>query len=513
MASEDEGAVGPPLGEMDLDEFRRAGHRIVDWIADYRAHPECYPVLSRCRPGEVRAQLPRAAPSEAESIECILNDFERLILPGITHWNHPAFFAYFAITGSGPGILGELLASALNVNAMLWRTSPAATELEECVLDWLREMLGLPADFKGVIADCASTASLLAIAAARDAVAPEIRARGMAGCGGMPKLRLYTSEQAHSSIEKGAMILGIGQENVRKIETDARFRMMPSTLVQAIRGDIADGWRPFCVVATVGTTSTTSIDPVAEIAPICRDFGLWLHVDGAYGGMAAIVPEMRHVLDGCQGADSIVVNPHKWLFTPLDCSALYVRDPDALQRSFSLVPEYLKSREEDVTNYMDWGTWLGRRFRALKLWMVIRHFGHEGLAARIRRHIELAQDLVQRIDADPDIEALAPAPFSTVCFRFRPSTLKALSGDARLRQACDEYLDRLNEAVLDAVNASGEAFLSHTRIRERYAIRMTIGHINSDRAVVDRAWRLLRDEASRLDGEMRQEWLSASRIS
>ena len=255
-------------------------------------------------------------------MECILNDFERLLLPGITHWNHPAFFAYFAITGSGPGILGELLASALNVNAMLWRTSPAATELEECVLEWLREMLGLPADFKGVIADCASTASLLAIAAARDAMAPEIRARGMAGCSGMPKLRLYTSEQAHSSIEKGAMILGIGQENVRKIETDARFRMMPTALVQAIRGDIADGWRPFCVVATVGTTSTTSIDPVAEIAPICRDFGLWLHVDGAYWGMAAIVPEMRHVLDGCQGADSIVINPHKWLFTPIDCSAL-----------------------------------------------------------------------------------------------------------------------------------------------------------------------------------------------
>jgi aromatic-L-amino-acid decarboxylase len=359
MPSAGEGATAP-LGEMDLDEFRRGGYRIVDWIADYRMHPERYPVMSRCRPGEVRAQLPMAAPPEGKSIERILNDFERVILPGITHWNHPAFFAYFGITGSGPGILGELLASALNVNAMLWRTSPAATELEECVLDWLREMLGLPADFKGVIADCASTASLLAIAAARDAAAPEIRARGMAGRA-TPKLRLYTSMEAHSSIEKGAMILGIGQENVRKIETDIRFRMLPSALVQAIRTDIANGWRPFCVVATVGTTSTTSIDPVAEIAPICRDYGLWLHVDGAYGGMAAIVPEMRYVLDGCHEADSIVINPHKWLFTPLDCSALYVRDPEAFQLSFSLVPEYLKSREEGVTNYMDWGTWLGRR--------------------------------------------------------------------------------------------------------------------------------------------------------
>jgi aromatic-L-amino-acid decarboxylase len=432
-----------PLGEMDLDEFRRGGHRIVDWIVDYRMHPERYPVLSRCRPGEVRAQLPIAAPSEGESIECILNDFERVILPGIMHWNHPAFFAYFGITGSGPGILGELLASALNVNAMLWRTSPAATELEECVLDWLREMLGLPVSFKGVIADCASTATLLAIAAARDASAPEIRARGMAGRG-MPKLRLYTSEEAHSSIEKGAMILGIGQENVRKIETDTRFRMSPSALVQAIGSDIAGGWRPFCVVATVGTTSTTSIDPIAEIAPICRDYGLWLHVDGAYGGVAAIVPEMRYVLDGCQGADSIVINPHKWLFTPLDCSALYVRNPEAFQRFFTLVPEYLKSREEGVTNYMDWGTWLGRRFRALKLWMVISYFGHEGLAARIRRHIELAQNLVERIDADSDIERLAPAHFSTVCFRFRPHVLKALSHDAHQTQVDDDYLDRLN---------------------------------------------------------------------
>src|SRR5262245_37660665 len=485
------------LGDMDLDEFRRGGHRIVDWIADYRMHPERYPVLSRSRPGEVRAQLPMAAPSEGKSIECILNDFESVILPGITHWNHPAFFAYFGITGSGPGILGELLASALNVNAMLWRTSPAATELEECVLDWLRDMLGLPADYKGVIADCASTASLLAIAAARDAVAPEIRVRGMAACG-MPKLRLYTSEEAHSSIEKGAMILGIGQENVRKIETDTRFRMLPSALVQAIRSDVVEGWRPFCVVATVGTTSTTSIDPIAEIAPICRDYGLWLHVDGAYGGLAAIVPEMRYVLDGCHAADSIVVNPHKWLFTPLDCSALYVRNAEAFQCSFSLVPEYLTSREEGVTNYMDWGTWLGRRFRALKLWMVISHFGHEGLAARIRRHIELAQNLVQRIDADPDIERLAPAPFSTVCFRFRPHDLKAQSHDVHQTQACDDYLDRLNKAVLDAVNATGEAFLSHTKINGRYAIRLAIGNISSDQADVDRAWQLLRYEASRL---------------
>jgi aromatic-L-amino-acid/L-tryptophan decarboxylase len=501
MVSESEGTM-VQLGDMGLDEFRRGGHRIVDWIADYRMHPERYPVLSRCRPDEVRAQLPMAAPSEGKSIESILNDFESVILPGITHWNHPAFFAYFGITGSGPGILGELLASALNVNAMLWRTSPAATEVEECVLDWLREMLGLPADFKGVIADCASTASLLAIAAARDAAAPEIRAQGMAGRS-MPKLRLYTSEEAHSSIEKGAMILGIGQENVRKIETDTRFRMLPSALVQAVRSDIANGWRPFCVVATVGTTSTTSIDPIAAIAPICRDYGLWLHVDGAYGGVAAIIPELRYVLDGCQGADSIVINPHKWLFTPLDCSALYVRNAGAFQRSFSLVPEYLKSREESVTNYMDWGTWLGRRFRALKLWMVISYFGHEGLAARIRQHIELARNLVQRIDADPDIERLAPAPFSTVCFRFRPHDLKAQSHDAHQTQVDDDYLDRLNQAVLDAVNASGEAFLSHTKIRGRYAIRLAIGNICSDQADIDRAWKLLRYEASRLHDEMR----------
>jgi aromatic-L-amino-acid decarboxylase len=377
----------------------------------------------------------------------ILEDFERIIIPGITHWNHPAFFAYFAITGSAPGILGELLTAALNVNGMLWKASPAATELEEHTLDWLRQMLGLPADFRGVIMDTASMAGLVALAAAREALGLNIRRDGLAGRKDLSRLRMYTSEQAHSSIEKGALTLGIGQENVRKIPTDGAFRMEPEILSRAIRDDIAAGWRPFCVVATVGTTSTTSIDPVPAIAGICQQYGLWLHVDGAYGGMAAIVPEMRDVLAGCAHADSIVVNPHKWLFTPIDCSAFYVRDPATLKRAFSLVPDYLKTGEDDITNYMDWGVQLGRRFRALKLWMVIRYFGHRGLATHIRNHVALGHEFAAWVDESPTFERLAPTPFSTVCFRAHP------------RGIDDEgALHHLNARLLEAVNASGEAF-------------------------------------------------------
>jgi len=399
---------------MDADGFRRYGYRVVDWIADYLAHSERYPVLSRVAPGTIKAQLPAHPPADPEPMEHILDDFERILIPGITHWNHPAFFAYFAITGSAPGILGELLTAALNVNGMVWKTSPAATELEEQTLDWLRQMLGLPAQFRGVIMDTASMAGLVALAAAREALGLNIRRDGLAGRGDLPRLRMYTSEQAHSSIEKGALTLGIGQENVRKIPTDGAFRMEPETLSRAIRDDIAAGWRPFCVVATVGTTSTTSIDPVAAIAGICQNYGLWLQVDGAYGGMAAIVPEMRDVLAGCEHADSIVVNPHKWLFTPIDCSAFYVRDPATLKRAFSLVPEYLKTGEDDVTNYMDWGVQLGRRFRALKLWMVIRYFGHRGLAAHIRNHVALGHEFAAWVDESPTFERLAPTPFSTL---------------------------------------------------------------------------------------------------
>jgi aromatic-L-amino-acid decarboxylase len=486
---------------MNLDDFRRHGHRLIEWIADYLSHPERYPVLSRSQPSEVKSQLLSAPPDAPESLDAILADFETILLPGITHWNHPAFFAYFGITGSGPGILGELLSAALNVNAMLWRTSPAATELEEVVLDWLRQMLGLPDTFQGIMMDTASIASLVAIAAARHALDPTIRSKGMAGRPDLSRLRLYTSEQAHSSIEKGAITLGIGQEGVRKIPTDAEFRMDPQALALAIEQDVEAGWCPFCVAATVGTTSTTSVDPVPEIAVICQRHRLWLHVDGAYGGMAAVVPEMRHVIRGCEHADSIVVNPHKWLFTPIDCSAFYVRDPTALKSTFSVVPEYLKSSDNDVTNYMDWGLQLGRRFRALKLYMVIRYFGHEGLAARIREHIRLARDIAQRVDDHPDFERLAMTPFSTICFRARPRDLAEhlqYAGPEEI-QRIEAYLDQLNEAVIETVNATGKALFSHTKLLGRYTIRMAIGNIRTDEAHVIRAWELIQREAWHLD--------------
>ncbi len=477
--------------DMPVEEFRRFGHQVVEWIADYLAEIERYPVLARVRPGEIRERLPAHPPVEGEPFEAILRDFERIVLPGITHWNHPGFMAYFAITGSGPGILGELLAAALNVNAMLWKTSPAATELEQVVLDWLRQMLGLPPEFEGIIYDTASISSLCALAAAREAVGLGVREEGLAGRAELPRLRLYTSEEAHSSIEKGAIVLGLGQAGVRKIPTDEAFRMDVKALERAIEEDRAAGWRPFCVVATVGTTSTTSIDPVAEIARVCERSRLWLHVDAAYAGAAAIVPEFRHVLEGCERADSLVVNPHKWLFTPIDLSAFYCRRMDVLRRAFSLVPEYLRTEEDEVRNFMDYGPQLGRRFRALKLWMVIRYFGREGLAARIREHIRLAQHFAAWVDADPDFERLAPTPLSTVCFRARPRGW-ALS---------EAELDRFNEALLEAVNVTGECFLSHTRVRGQLALRLAIGNVRTSERHVRRAWELLRAHAARLQAE------------
>ncbi len=475
----------PSLGDLDSASFRRHGHALIDWIADYLVQPERYPVLSRSTPREIKGQLPQHAPAQGESLETIIRDFERVILPGITHWNHPGFLAYFAITASGPGILGELLMAALNVNAMLWRTSPAATELEEVTLGWLRELLGLPPSFHGVIYDTASISSLHGIAAAREAAGLGIREYGMAGRE-LPRLRLYASEQAHSSIDKSALTLAIGQAGIRKIPTDQEYRMDPAALAQAIEEDQAAGWRPFCVVATVGTTSTTSVDPVPAIADICARHRCWLHVDAAYGGLAAIVPEKRDVLAGCERADSIVVNPHKWLFVPIDCSAFYCRRMDVLRRAFSLVPEYLRTAEdESVTNLMDTGIQLGRRFRALKLWFVLRAFGREGLIDRLREHLRLARCFADWVDASADFERLAPVPFSTVCFRAHPAGVDD-----------GQELNRLNERLLEAVNASGEVFLSHTKLAGRYTLRLAIGNIRTEERHLRRAWELLQANTS-----------------
>ena len=470
------------LGDMPSAEFRQHGHQLVDWIADFLEHIDHHPVLPGVKPGDVRQQIPKAPPKTGESMNAIFADVDRIIMPGMTHWNHPSFFAYFSITGSGPGILGELLGAAFNINGMLWKSCPASTELEQVTLDWLRQMLGLPEDFRGIIYDTASVSSMHAIAAAREQLADlNVRQEGLAGRAEVPRLRLYASQQAHSSIEKAAITLGLGLASVRKIEVDASFRMRPEALANAIHEDRRQGWRPFCVVATVGTTSTTSIDPVAEIASICKRERLWLHVDAAYGGSAAVVPELRGVLEGCDRADSIVVNPHKWLFVPIDLSVLLTRKPEMIRRAFSLVPEYLRTAQDrEVDNLMDYGIQLGRRFRALKLWFVLRYFGWEGIVNRIREHVRLARRFAGWVDEHPEFERLAPTPFSTICFRAHP------------RGMDDEgELNRLNERLLEAVNGTREVFLSHTKLNGRLVLRMAIGNLRTQERHVRRAWEIV----------------------
>jgi aromatic-L-amino-acid decarboxylase len=484
----------PEHGDMSAADFRRFGHEIIDWISDYLEYVAERPVLSQVKPGELIAQLPASPPEKGEAMEAILSDVDRLIVPALTHWNHPSFFAYFATSASAPGIFGELFTAAFDVKAMLWRTSPAAIELEQVALDWLRQMMGLDAGLDGLIYDTASVASMHAIAAARESLNLRIREDGMSGRPSLPLLRVYVSEQVHSSIEKAAITLGLGQRAVSKIPTDDEFRMDANALRQAIEQDKRDGVLAACVVATVGTTSTSSIDPVPAIADICAQHQIWLHVDTAYAGSAAILPEMRHILEGTERANSVVVNPHKWLFTPFDLSVLYCRDLDVLRRTFSLIPEYLKTSEsaETVRNGMDYGIQLGRRFRALKLWMIIRYFGHLGLAARIREHCRLAQLFAQWVDDSFDWERLAPVPFSLVCFRACPS----IAGETDEARAA--RLDALNEAIMNNVNARGEIFLSHTRLHNLFTLRLAIGNIRTTEAHILRAWELLNEELARL---------------
>jgi aromatic-L-amino-acid/L-tryptophan decarboxylase len=487
--SEDEKAFegrAPELGDMSVEEFRRFGHEAIDRVADYLEGVARLPVLAQVEPGQFASRLPQNPPAAGEPMESILADVDRLIVPALTHWNHPSFFAYFATSASAPGILGELLTAAFDVKAMLWRTSPAAIELEQVALDWLRRMMGLDAGMDGVIYDTASVASMHAIAAAREALDLRIREDGMSGRADLPLLRLYVSEQAHSSIEKGALTLGLGQRAVRQIPVDAEFRMDARALALAIDEDRRAGLLPFCAVATVGTTSTSSVDPVPEIADVCARERIWLHVDAAYAGSAAILPELRHVLAGSERADSLVTNPHKWLFTPFDLSVLFSRRMDVLKRAFSLVPEYLKTSEaETARNGMDYGIQLGRRFRALKLWMVIRYFGQDGLAARIREHCRLARLFAGLVEESPDWELLAPVPFGLVCFRARPA-------------AFEGTLDALNEKLMNDVNSKGEMFLSHTRLGDRFTLRLAVGNIRTTEAHVRRAWEILNEELARL---------------
>jgi aromatic-L-amino-acid decarboxylase len=462
-----------PTGDMDPETYRRSARQVADWIADYLRDIELFPVLSPGEPGAVRDALPARPPSGGESLEAMLADIDRILLPATTQWQSPGFMAYFASSGSGPGILGETIAAALNVNAMLWRTAPAATELEQTTLDWLRQMVGLPEPLFGVINDTASSSTLYALVAAREAQSDlRIRELGMAGRPELPRLRYYASAEAHSSVEKAGVVLGVGREGLRRIPVDERFRMDPGALRAAIEEDAAAGIRPFAVVATAGTTSTTSVDPVPDIAEICERHGVWLHVDAAYGGAAAVAPELRWVLEGAQRADSIVMNPHKWLFTPIDCSVLWTRRPDVLRSAFSIVPEYLTTTNgshDDQPNLMDYGTSLGRRMRALKLWMVIRHFGTEGLAARIREHCGYAALLARWVEREPDFELLAPAPLSVVCLRAHPRGLDDPG-----------MLDTLNQRIVDRINTDGQYFLSHTRLHDAYAIRVAFGHVRQE---------------------------------
>jgi len=477
---------------MDRSEFRHHGHALVDWIADYLAGSERYPVLARVAPGELRDALPATAPERGESFDVIFRDFERLVVPALTHWNHPGFFGYFAITASASGVLAEFLSAALNQQAMLWRTSPAATELESVTLDWLRSLLGLPPTFEGVIYDTASISTLHALAAAREVAVPGVREAGLSGRG---RLCIYCSEHAHSSVDKAAILLGLGHQAVRPVPGDDRFQLRVDALRSALDRDAADGVTPVAVVATIGTTATTSVDPVADIAAVCRDRGIWLHVDAAYAGVTAMLPGQRAHFAGWDLADSIVVNPHKWLFVPFDLSAFYCRRMDVVRRTFALAPDFLQTPEASrgVKNLMDTGIQLGRRFRALKLWMVLRHFGAERIRETLARHMSLARRFAEWVDADPDFERVAPVPFSVVCFRARPS-----------RGVAPAELDAFNERLLDAVNASGDAFLSHTRLNDRFVLRLAIGHLRTSDEHVSRAWELLREHAASLAGRAHQ---------
>ncbi len=470
---------------MTPEDFRRHAHELVDWMADYMARVGELPVTPPVAPGDIRRRLPSSPPEAGEQFASLFQDFRDLIVPGMTHWNHPGWFAYFPGNNSPPSVLGEMLTATMGAQCMSWVTSPAATELEQVVMDWLRQMVGLPAEFVGSIQDTASTATLVALLSAREHASKGIT--GLQGMSGGPALTVYASREAHSSVDKGVKLAGYGLERLRRIATDAAYAMDPSALEREIQRDLAAGLRPACVVASIGTTSSTAVDPVAGIAAICRRHGIWLHVDAAYAGSAAIVPELRDPFEGWEQADSIVLNPHKWLLTNFDCTAYYVRDRDALLSAFSLTPEYLRTAHDDqVVNYRDWGIQLGRRFRALKLWFVIRSYGVEGLRAIIRRHVALAGELASWVDAAPDFERLAPVPFGLVCFRYRPPDV------------AEEELDRLNERLLTAVNATGRVFMTHTRLGGRYTIRLVIGQRATERRHVEEAWGLLREAAARL---------------
>lgn len=458
-----------------VEDFRRAGHETVDWIAQYFNSVGEMPVLAQTKPGDLLDALPKSGPEQGEPFDAILRDFDKLVMPAVTQWNHPRFFAYFSCTGSTPAVLGEMLAAALNTNGLHWKTSPAVAELEQRALGWMRQWMGLSEEWFGIVYDTASTSSMHAVVCARELVAPEARTEGSRN-----DLVLYTSDQSHMSIEKGAIAVGVGQRNVRKVPSDAEFRMRSDALAKMIEEDKRAGKRPFCVVATVGTTSTTSIDPVSQIAEIAEKHGMWVHVDCAYAGAAAILPEHRHIMDGVERAHSLVFNAHKWLLTPIDLSAFYTRRPDILRRAFSLTPEYLKTQDDPrAHNLMDYGVPLGHRFRALKLWFVLRYFGRERIEALLRSHIQWAQDLAALVDAHPKFERIAPVPLSVVCFRYKGT-------------------DEENKAIMEKANASGRVFMASTVLNGKLTLRLAIGNLQTSWKDVREAWDLLVQAANQV---------------
>ncbi len=469
------------LGDTPPEEFRRQLHELADWIADFRENIETLRVAPNEEPGAIRAQLPEQAPEEGEPFENILTDVDRLIIPGMVHWSHPMFLGYFGWTATAPGILGEIISAPLNVNAMTWRTCPAATELETVVIDWLRQWLGLPGEFDGVVYDTASVGIMHALAAAREETAPSTRKLGLFNRD-LPRFRIYTSDEAHSAAEKAAIILGIGEENVRRVPTDANFRMDVNALHETIARDVRHNFKPLAVVATVGTTSSASVDPVPAIAKICREQRMWLHIDGAYGGAFALLPEYKWVSKGWDMADSIVINPHKTLFVPLDFSVLYVRDLERLRRVFTLVPAVLRGDTiEGEKNYMDYGIQLGRRFRALKAWVIWRSLGREGVVSRLREQIRLANLLANWIKSDDRFELAAPVSMGVICFRF-------VGADK-------DELDKINSEIVERINASGRAYLTQTKLRGQTVMRIGLGNVLTTEEHLRNAWELIRETA------------------
>ncbi|MDD5506898.1 MAG: pyridoxal-dependent decarboxylase [Bacteroidales bacterium] len=471
---------------ITVEEFRQYGHSFVDWMADYFKEVECLPVKSQVRPGEIFRQIPELPPADSETIDQIMQDFQQIILPGMTHWQSPNFFAYFPANSSYPSVLAEMLTAALGAQCMVWDTSPAAAELEEKMMNWLRQMTGLPGNWSGVIQDTASSATLVAILSAREKYSDFLI--NETGIHHHKSFRVYCTSETHSSLEKAVKIAGLGKKNLIRVEVDQQLRMRPEDLEQAIENDLKNRKAPLAVVATLGTTSSTAVDPLEPIARICRKYDIWLHIDAALAGTALVLPEYRWMIRGIENADSFVFNPHKWMFTNFDCSAYFVKDREALIRTFEILPEYLKTKSRGMVNdYRDWGIALGRRFRALKLWFVIRNFGVQGIQDRVRLHITLARKLADEIRKQSDFELMNEPQLNSVCFRYRPA-----------RVAQDRELDALNEKLLSILNASGKVFLSHTRLNGKYTIRMVTSQTYVQDKHVMMAWDLIRRTASEI---------------